>query len=243
MRRLLVVLLLVCGATRLEAAHIHTENASDGPSASTTTTIASYTASAGNLITCATMTFGSGGAPDVSGIARGGQSFTLGRREDASDTGTQLVEIWYLANASSTTNNIVATWASTPSYRLLICSEFSGVATSSPLDGAGGGTSSSGTTANVTYSATGSSLFYGAVAAGSSGSFSANNSWTIPTNGSDASNMPGAVAYLDSPGSASQEVSFNIDSSSWGVVGVAFVDAGGGGGGACGQRALTGVGC
>ena len=242
--RSLLVLLALLSATRAEAVVAHVQTVQGGSSSlGTTVSTGSFSTTAGNLLICAVVGFLSGNPSDISTVATSTpQSLSLARR--ATKAENQGNEIWYVANLSGGSITVTATYASSLTFKSILCTEVSGAATSSPLDGAGVDANGNSTSCSTgSYSATSTSFWFASCAASSSGSFSVGGSWTIPTNGSTTGDEPGAVAYYANPGSGSQTATFTIGSSGWIANGVAFLVAGAGGAGPpLGTLSLLGVG-
>jgi hypothetical protein len=118
----------------------------------TSSTVASRTYTAGNLLVVAWTGYNASFAPAVSGIV-GGTGNTWSRA-DAIDKSTKFgLEIWYCLNCVSGAYT-VAISHNTASDRCAQVLEFSGVATASAFDKTSGGTTGTSTTMNTGYTGT-----------------------------------------------------------------------------------------
>lgn len=225
----------------MAVAHVQTIQYTEQGGADGVMTTGSITVSANALLIVGLATFdaGSGNTSAASVTLNGVTPFTEDRTDVATADTDHGISIWSLAGASAGTHTVTVTMASGGAHfdTTIYVTEVSGALTSAGyLDGAGASATGSSTTpASGSMTGTATDFFY-ALALSESVTGTPASSWgTIPANGSmtTASHLRSAIAYLENPGSASQNGAFTgFTSAPWACAIVAYkVGAGGGGGG------------
>lgn len=228
MKRLLVAFVVIAIAARIwlpwpvvlhaAVAHVQTTMTSHNISATPQTT-SSITLTAANNLLLGTAGFNSSGRTITSVKLDATTDFT---QSVFLDNGTDTCSIWYLLNIPSGSHTVDVNWSSAISFATEFLTEFSGGATSSATDGTSSAMGASTSAAPGNYGATGTDFFYQMEASVGSTSASVDSSFTIPTNGTEFTNVGTAVAYRANPGSAPQNATFTIDVARFSACGAAF---------------------
>lgn len=224
----------------MAVAHVQTLSANQNGAAATTMVSPSITITGGSLVLVGLVAFDPGtGSPNASSVVfnSGAQAFTRAIGPRNSNDTDHSVEIWYLQNATGGTATVTATWPIAQVGQIYV-TEVSGAATASVVDGAGASAAGSSTAAATgSYSTTNSDDFWYAVVVSevvAAGVVTAGSGWTIPANGSQTTtggnNVVGGVEYKANPATTSGNGQFTVASGGWGVAGIAFKAASGGGG-------------
>jgi hypothetical protein len=170
------------------------------------------------------------GVPDITSIKLDGStSFTIGDDLTPAGGGYRVV-LAYLPNVSAGAHTLTVTANGDMLNAVLITSEFSGVATSSPVDGAGASANGYGYTPNSgTFTTTNGSDLWVAVFTGgtSTTSVTAGSGWTVPNNGyatGTGSSFPECgLEYEIANSQTSGSGSFTITSEpNWSAAAIAF---------------------
>lgn len=209
MRRVALLLVGLClSSSPAAAAWAHVQSTINTPNAAAAGTVAQAFASdvtSGSLLV-ATVSWYSAGGETITGAADGKSQTWVkagSTRTVSSVGGNWSVEVWYFANAAATSGagerTVTATFsAATATYRGIAIGEYSGIATSSPLDQTTGkaqvdvGTTTDATTSDpVTTTANNELIYSGSLVAQISGAQAGGTSFTRRTSATD-----GAFSYL-----------------------------------------------
>lgn len=143
------------------------------------------------------------GVPDITSIKLDGSTSCTISQDLTPAGGGYRVVLAYLPNVSAGAHTLTVTANGNMLNAVLIASEFSGVATSSPVDGAGASANGYGTTpSSGTFTTTNGSDLWVAVFTGgtTTTSVTAGSGWTVPANG-----------YATGTGSAYPECGFEYE--------------------------------
>lgn len=228
MRRVLILIVLTLGLVLPRPAvaawaHVQTSSSSTAANADTDWAQAyGSNVTAGSLLVCEVGWYNT---PTVSSVADGTNTWTkIGATVTVASTGGNWnINLWYAMNAASGATTVTTTFSANPTIVHMICSEFSGIATSSALDQQRSdsaqtdpGTATDAVTSGAT-SATGANneLVVGAsIAPPNAGTttYAAGTSYTIPTNGTgnDGTWMAFALEYMNLASAGAATATFTL---------------------------------
>lgn len=220
-------------------------NANLAGSTSLTTTFSAITS--GNLLVGAAIWTPGGSCTNPTQNVKDGAGNAVTVIDTVFDSGNSLcLQTFYLANVTNGTTSLVLTMGATSAQLGLSMQEWSGIATSTPLDGHIGNVASSGTTVTSTAITTtvNGDLIFGAFGNDNNGDniSGANSPWTLRNNNTSV-NLADESQVQGTAGSVSS--TFNVTGGGGGgPIAVAAFKAAAGGGATCPMtRALMGVGC
>src|SRR5262245_41069907 len=213
-------LLIPFGAV-LQAAVAHVQTTVTSHNTSTTTkTTGSITITGGSNLAIGIAGFDSGGTRTITSVQLDGTTnFT---QSVFLNNSTDTCSIWRLTNVSGGSHTATVTWSSAIQFAAEFLTEFSGGAIASEADGTSSAMGTSTSAAPGNYGATGTDFFYQMETSVGSTTASVGGSFTIPTNGTEFTNVGAAVAYRANPGSAPQNATFTIDVARFSACGAAF---------------------
>jgi hypothetical protein len=207
----------------------------------------SITTSSGDLLVAEIAVYNWQGVPDITSINLDGTtSFTIADDVTPAGGGYRLV-LATLPNVAAGTHTLTVTANGNMLNAVVIASEFSGVATASPVDGAGASANGYGyTPSSGTFTTTnGNDLWVAAFVGGTSTtSVTPGSGWTVPANGAalgSGSAFPECgFEYEVANNQTSGAGSFTITSEpNWSAVAIALKPASGGGGGGGGGGGIA----
>ncbi len=162
-----------------------------------------------------------GGAPTYNGIA-----MTASPEGQVADGSEMTVEFWYLVNPASGSNTLSIPNTASGIYLVPICTAWTGVDTSDPLDTSESALSAGSANPSVTFTTGGSGkLIVDAMGSGYSSVPTANSHTLISSqdNGVETSN----AQYTTDDGSGGITLSWTVASDDWAMIVCAFNEAGG----------------
>ena len=194
----------------------------------------SMTSAGSELWLVSALVYDAGGAVTITAQLDGVTSFTRDRSQlldvPGGNANEEQLAIFSLPDVASGSHSVTVAFTGINVDAVTIfVSRFSGMATSSVVDGTGASaTGTSTAAASGTFTTTNSDgVFYGAAftESGSNPATVTNSTWTIPTNGSEldgSANIVGGVAYLINPGTTSGNAQFTVDNVAWIAMGIGY---------------------